>query len=121
MNPHRDILTKAKRQIQVNDILKGEKIYYECRKPPIPKQKFDQNNGSSYYLGKLNGFHAECISIRPLSEYALAAKIIGFRCQSKPSEPHLFQRRVIHKGSFGYLTEQVICTILCQFQNIPNR
>ncbi|HLD35521.1 MAG TPA: hypothetical protein VJC37_02280 [Planctomycetota bacterium] len=121
MNIHHNILGKARKQVQVNAILKGEKVYYECRKPPFPKQKFDSENRNNYYLGKLNGAHAECVSINPLSDYGLAAKIIGFKCNGKPSESALFQRRVMHKGSFGYLTERVICTILCQFQNISDK
>ena len=49
MNIHHNILGKARKQMQVNAILKGEKVYYECRKPPFPKQKFDSENRNNYY------------------------------------------------------------------------
>ncbi len=119
MNPHHDILTKAIKKTEESAVLNGDKIYYECRKPPMSRQGFNKDIGSLCYTGKLNSQHAECISIQPLSVYALKGKVIGFQCIDKPSGPYLFQFRGIHKGSFGYLTEQVICKILCQFQNIP--
>jgi len=107
-----------KGRTEEGSILKGEKIYYECRKPPKSQQKFNQDIGGIYYFGKLNGARAACISIQPLSDYALAGKVIGFKCNNKPPDPQLFRAREMHRGNYGYLGGQVFCRIFSHFQNI---
>lgn len=116
MSSHHEILKKAIQVTKEGSILESKEVYYECRKPPQPRQKFNSENRQIYYLGKLNSQHAECVSVNPISDYALVGKVIGFQCSEKPAESHLFQFREMHKGSFGILEGSVYCRILSQFQ-----
>ncbi|MFH1227884.1 MAG: hypothetical protein V1701_08265 [Planctomycetota bacterium] len=121
MSSYHEVLEKAPRKVTQDSSLESEEVYYECRKPPSPKQKFNDDTKKVYYKGKLNSGHAECVGVSPISSYALVGKIIGFQCDDKPTDSKLFQFTDMHKGSCGTLKSNVFCIIVSQFQNIPNR